>query len=103
MNACRSNSTGLKATTDFLFWSERDDIRKAVIARDPQICVWCHEKVGGHRFERYVTMDHIVLRRDGGPYAPDNLVPSCKGCNTERGDMSVLQFMAHRAGCEVRS
>lgn len=99
MNACRSNSTGLKPTTDFLFWSERNDIRKQVFERDPPLCVWCDEVVGDHRSDNYFTVDHIILRRDGGPYSADNLVLSCKRCNTERGDMSVLQFMAHRAGC----
>lgn len=99
MNACRSNTTRLKATTDFLFWSERDSIRKQVLDRDPPFCVWCHEEVGDHRSGNYPTMDHIELRRDGGAYSPDNLVASCKRCNTERGDMSVLQFMAYRAGC----
>ena len=97
MNACTKNRTGLKPTSDFLFWHERDAIRREVFARDAPLCIWCHAALGDHRSDNYYTMDHVIPRSAGGEYSRDNLVMSCKACNTERGNMSVLQFMAHRA------
>ncbi|MBX4870598.1 HNH endonuclease [Rhizobium bangladeshense] len=89
----------MKATTDFLGWSERDAIRTAVFARDVPLCVWCQEVVGDHRSDRYYHVDHVTPRSEGGPYCTDNLVLSCKNCNAARRNLSVLQFMALRAGC----
>jgi Restriction endonuclease len=100
MSSCPRNPSAYKATTDFLGWSERDAIRKAVFAQNVPFCVWCQEKLGDHRSRRYYHVDHVTPRCEGGPYTADNLVLSCKGCNMERGNLSVLQFMAVRAGCE---
>lgn len=98
MSACPKNSQiGLRATTDFLYWSERDAIKKSVMLRDPPLCVWCHRDIGDHRAEFEASMDHVMPRHEGGAYDPDNLVPSCKPCNIERGAMTVLQYLAHRA------
>jgi 5-methylcytosine-specific restriction endonuclease McrA len=94
---CPSSGNGLKPTTDFLYWSERDEIRKAIFARDLPFCVWCQEEVGDHRSNSYYSADHIIPRSLGGGYHPDNLVLSCKPCNSERGNLSILQYMALRA------
>lgn len=87
----------LRAKTDFLTWSERNDIRKAVFDRDPPLCVWCHRKLGDHRSAAYYQADHIVPRADGGAYAKDNLALSCKSCNSERGSRGIIQYLLHRA------
>lgn len=93
LNACKNNTTGLKPTTDFLYWHERDAIRQAVFERDPPFCVWCHVPVGDHRHDNPFTVDHITPRSEGGRYIPENLVLSCGPCNSRRRNLSVLQFI----------
>lgn len=88
--------TGLRATSDFLYWTERDAIRQSVFDRDPPLCIWCHRTVGDHRSESYFTVDHVRPRRSGGAYQPDNLVLSCRACNIDRGDRSILEYLAAR-------
>lgn len=85
------------AKTDFLYWSERDAIRKEVFARDPPLCVWCSVELGDYRHDNYYQVDHITPRCEGGPYMPENLALSCKSCNQERGNLSVFGFMVSRA------
>lgn len=98
MGACPKNNGHLVGPrSDFLNWTERDEIRKSVFARDVPFCVWCGEELGDHRSKLYYTVDHVETRAEGGPYAPDNLVLSCKPCNLERGSLSILQYMVHRA------
>jgi 5-methylcytosine-specific restriction endonuclease McrA len=97
MSGCPKNSSvGLSAKTDFLFWSERDEIRRVIFDRDPPLCVWCHARLGDHRSARYYQADHIEPRSAGGAYEQDNLCLSCKPCNTERGSKSILQFLVSR-------
>ena len=93
----RDASFGLRATTDFLSWEERDAIRRQVFAAGPPICTWCHEPLGDHRSGRYYHVDHVTPRSHGGGYRPDNLVLACKTCNSDRGSDGVLAYMARRA------
>ncbi len=43
-------------------------------------CYYCGEKVGF----KNLTMDHVVPLSRGGRSTKDNLVPSCKICNTKK-------------------
>lgn len=98
MSGCpRIATTGSRATTDFLFWSERDEIRRSVFEAGPPLCVWCYNPVGDFRSGRYYHVDHVTPRVQGGPYHPENLVLACKGCNADRGSDSVLTYLARRA------
>ncbi len=95
---CRGKATGLNPRSDFLSWFEMDEIRNQVFENNIPYCVWCHTLVSAdHHHHNYFTCDHIVTRKDGGPRDNENLVLSCRFCNHERGDMSVLQYMAYRA------
>lgn len=40
-----------------------------------------------------INIDHMYPRSTGGPTIPQNLIPSCKGCNTEKADMTKSQFL----------
>lgn len=93
MRACLKNTLGLSARCDFLYWAEREEMRKAVFERDPPFCVWCGVSVGDHRHDRPFTVDHIIPFSMGGSYEPNNLVLACGPCNSRRGNMSVLQYM----------
>ncbi len=43
-------------------------------------CWYCGQKVGYHN----LTMDHVIPLSRGGRSTKDNLVPSCKECNTKK-------------------
>ena len=93
----RDASFGLRATTDFLSWTERDAIRQQVFANGPPLCVWCYEPLGDHKSRLYYHVDHITPRSQGGAFRSDNLVLACKACNADRGSDSILIYMARRA------
>ena len=55
-------------------------------------CYYC----GCELTDKNRTLDHMYPRRWGGISIPDNLVPSCKGCNQDKMDMTYEQFMQYR-------
>lgn len=74
--------------------------RHAIYARDGHRCVWCGRgvKVGKPvRCAKYIspsaaTLDHLIPRAHGGSNGARNLVTSCLGCNSRRGDASALTW-----------
>ena len=55
-------------------WQTRT--RPEILERDRYICHWCG---------RYGdTVDHVVLKVDGGSDDPSNLVAACGACNSRR-------------------
>lgn len=55
-------------------------LRCAVILRGDSLCAWC----GLSLAREDVQIDHVVPRSAGGSNKPDNLVPACARCNSER-------------------
>jgi 5-methylcytosine-specific restriction endonuclease McrA len=51
--------------------------RRAVFIRDDYTCQYC-----GHQAE---NVDHVVPKTQGGSHAWDNVVASCRRCNTKKG------------------
>ncbi len=52
------------------------------------VCYYCEKKVPF----KELTMDHIVPLARGGRSNKDNLVPSCKICNTRKKSMLPLEW-----------
>lgn len=52
----------------------------------PRACVFC-----GARTD--LQADHLVPKSRGGKNSADNLVLSCKTCNTSRGDKGVFEWL----------
>lgn len=52
--------------------------RRAVIARDKGVCAYC----GGSGNE----MDHVIPRSRGGEHTWENVVCSCRSCNSRKAD-----------------
>lgn len=52
-------------------------IRERVLTRDGYVCQYCGKVAN--------TVDHIVPRRLGGDDSMDNLVASCRRCNSRKG------------------
>ncbi len=94
---CPRNFNVLRPNQDFLYYHERDDIRRRLFETNVQLCVWCQEIVGDWRSDNPFTADHVISRHCGGPYSLENLVLACKTCNTDRGDLSILSYMHKRA------
>ena len=56
----------------------RPEVRKRVLERDGEKCVWCGST-------RELEIDHIVRYADGGSNEPDNLRTLCHRCHVKRG------------------
>jgi 5-methylcytosine-specific restriction endonuclease McrA len=52
------------------------------------ICHYCGQKVP----HQELTMDHLVPLSRGGRSTKENLVPSCKECNTRKKTMLPLEW-----------
>lgn len=60
----------------------RDDVEKL---RRGDVCAYCGE-VGR------TTSDHILPKSRGGPDAGDNIVRSCRSCNSRKGSKDLFEF-----------
>ncbi len=54
----------------------------------PGTCFYCSCKVAF----KDLTMDHLVPLARGGKSSKDNLVPSCKSCNSKKKSMLPLEW-----------
>lgn len=62
--------------------------RTNIFIRDLYTCCFCNKYMF---FEREnLTVDHIIPRSKGGKSCWENLVSSCKDCNTIKGDMIII-------------
>ena len=52
--------------------------RRAVFARDGHRCQYCHRPAE--------NIDHVVPRSRGGPHTWENVVASCRSCNSRKED-----------------
>jgi hypothetical protein len=52
----------------------------------PDACVYCGTADD-------LTTDHLIPRSRGGTSSPDNLVLSCKSCNSSRRDKGIFQWL----------
>jgi 5-methylcytosine-specific restriction endonuclease McrA len=57
------------------------------------LCVYCNEELTS----KNKTQDHVIPRcRGGSQLGRDNLEPACVECNSAKGDLSLLEFLATR-------
>jgi 5-methylcytosine-specific restriction endonuclease McrA len=54
------------------------DVRKAVLVADSGQCVYC----GSHK---WICVDHVIARNNGGSDNFGNLVTACRSCNVKKG------------------
>jgi hypothetical protein len=84
-----------------------DQKTKRIRARDGGACVYCGA-------QSYLTLDHLIPLSRGGSSDDDNLVTSCKSCNSSKGartpdearlsfrnSAAAAQWAAQRAALEV--
>ncbi len=67
------------------------DLLKNNIAKiqNPDVCWYCGRKVED---PKELTIDHIIPRSKGGTNDMDNIFMVCKGCNSSKRDMDVLEW-----------
>ncbi len=63
--------------------------KREVLRRDDYTCQYCGQKFS------YLTIDHVIPRRLGGPHSWENLVAACPGCNHRKGGRTVEQAQMH--------
>jgi len=66
--------------------------KAVVIAREGRRCAYCGDTVGPFHF------DHLFPWSKGGTDNPSNLIIACESCNRDKGDKTLLEWMAFRAG-----
>jgi len=69
-------------------WITRDR-RLALYIRDGLACAYCGS---GMEDGTPLSLDHIIPHCNGGSNQSDNLITSCKKCNSSRGDRSIGDF-----------
>ena len=65
------------------------NLRRMVIERDGQRCVYC----GLDLEKNEIHLDHVIPEAKGGATSYGNLQVTCRKCNTEKGTFSEEQFM----------
>ena len=55
----------------------------------PQACCYCGAK-------QSLSVDHLLPKAKGGPHTGDNMIWSCKSCNSSKGKKDVLVWLAER-------
>ena len=72
-------------------------LRPAVWGKTEGLCWYCGKKI--NPFEvRAFAIDHFVPRSLGGSNNLDNLVPSCCGCNSIKGNRPIEDFRRNLSG-----
>ncbi len=89
--------SGIDGVDDVMIRTERAKARELRKSRWWQqktangLCHYC-----GKKFTyKQLTMDHLVPLARGGRSTRDNLVPSCKKCNTKKKVMLPLEWEEH--------
>lgn len=56
------------------------------------VCVYCGEPF----LDKDMTLDHMIPQERGGPTITNNLVPSCKECNSKKSNMTAEQYIKYK-------
>ncbi|MBX5143357.1 HNH endonuclease [Rhizobium lentis] len=82
----------------------RSQIRQAVWDKTRGHCYYCGlaltpDEVGTieGRYNSWMDTDHLVPKAKGGLDALENMVPSCKACNSSKGHKTVEEYRQHVA------
>lgn len=82
------------------FYNLMSELTYATYGRE--ICHYCGKKI----YPSKLTVDHKIPRSFGGPTITNNLTPSCKACNSRKGNMfenEFFQFMEIESSPEKKA
>jgi 5-methylcytosine-specific restriction endonuclease McrA len=66
----------------------KPSIRNAIVQRDDCKCCYCNKPVS----KKNRSLDHITPQVRGGKDIPENLVLTCKSCNSQKGSKSLKAY-----------
>lgn len=69
----------LKIGNSERLWRVPSINRREVLKRDHHTCQYCGST-------RYLTLDHVIPRAQGGTHSWDNIVTACERCNQTKGN-----------------
>lgn len=61
-------------------------------------CAYCGTVPTRHK---KLTKDHVLAVNNGGKTTRDNIVPSCRSCNSSKGDTDVFEWMGNNPRKEL--
>ncbi len=67
-------------------------IRKDIWERDNYKCTYCEIDLPKKRGP-YLTVDHVLPKKQGGGDEPSNLTTACDQCNKDKGHLLLTQFI----------
>lgn len=59
--------------------------RRSILTRDNYKCQYCG------KLEKQMTVDHVIPKRNGGRTEWENLVCSCRACNSRKGGRTLKE------------
>lgn len=62
--------------------------KKAIYEKTNGSCSYCGASISMDQ----MVADHVVARVSGGSNSIDNLLPSCRSCNSSKGSKTLEQF-----------
>ena len=78
----------LKISRDISFRRVMTELTYQIKGRNR--CCYCGKRIEGDE----MTIDHMYPQAFGGPTITNNMLPSCKKCNTEKGNLNTSQYKA---------
>ena len=66
----------------------KPSIRNKIVQRDGCRCCYCNK----HVTKKNRSLDHITPQLRGGSDTPENLVLTCKSCNSAKGSKSLKSY-----------
>jgi len=79
-----------------------DDYGLPIYRRDKWTCQYCGFRGHDPVTFRFLSVDHVVRKADGGPDAPSNLVTACRACNDYFNRRSFSGFEEKREAIRER-
>lgn len=74
--------------------AERRNMRQLLWERQDRRCCYCqrHVYLDFEHGNQTATLEHLKRRADGGTDHRDNYAVACARCNSQRGEMSWVEF-----------
>jgi 5-methylcytosine-specific restriction endonuclease McrA len=74
---------------------QKREIRKKVWDKSDKKCFYCRVEMvfKGKQNGKFMTMEHLIPKSQGGRLTEDNIVAACRACNKARGDKSIYEFV----------
>lgn len=73
----------------FCDWLRVEKYMQEIISSCPVSCTWCSRQLNS----KTICFDHVVPITKGGQHVPENLTPSCKSCNSSKGNKLLNKWI----------